>query len=142
MQSYTIDQMTVGQSAEHTKTISESDVYLFAGVTGDFNPAHVNGAYAAGTPFKERIAHGMLSAGLISAVLGTQLPGPGSIYVSQTLKFKAPVYIGDTITARATVRELNMEKNRVVFDTVCENQDGKVVVAGEACLMPPLKDAV
>lgn len=137
MRGYTIDQLSVGQSAEHTKTVSESDVYLFAGVTGDFNPAHVNETYAAGTPFGERIAHGMLSAGLISAVFGTQLPGPGSIYVSQTLKFKAPVHIGDTITARITVKELNAERNRVTFDTICENQDGTVVVTGEACLMPP-----
>ena len=137
MKGYTIDQLSVGQSAEQTKTISETDVYLFAGVTGDFNPAHVNGTYAAGTAFGERIAHGMLSAGLISAVFGTQMPGPGSVYVSQSLKFKAPVHIGDTITARATVREILKDKNRVIFDTTCENQDGTVVVTGEACLMPP-----
>ena len=134
-----IDQLSIGQSATFSKTISESDVYLFAGVTGDVNPAHINEAYASGTHFKTRIAHGMLSAGLISAVLGTQLPGPGSIYLSQTLQFIAPVYIGDTITATATVKELLPQRNRAVVKTVCTNQDGAVVVQGEATLLPPQK---
>ena len=92
-----IDQLSIGQSASFSKTISESDVYMFAGVTGDVNPAHINESYANATPFKTRIAHGMLSAGLISAVLGTQLPGPGSIYAAQTLRFTAPVHIGDIL---------------------------------------------
>ena len=118
MQGYTIDEMEIGQKATFSKTISESDVYMFAGVTGDVNPAHVNEAYAQTTPFKTRIAHGILSAGLISAVLGTQLPGPGAIYASQTLKFTAPVRIGDTITATATVKELIPERNRAVIETV------------------------
>ena len=99
MTGLSIDQLSIGQRATFSKTISESDVYLFAGVTGDVNPAHINESYASETHFKTRIAHGMLSAGLISAVLGTQLPGPGSIYLSQTLQFIAPVHIGDTITA-------------------------------------------
>lgn len=128
---------TVGQSASVTKTISESDVYLFAGITGDLNPAHTNEVYASGTRFGHRIAHGMLSAGLISAVLGTQLPGPGSIYMGQTLKFVAPVYFGDTITATATITSLDPEKNRAVLSTVVTNQDGKTITVGEAKLMLP-----
>ena len=128
---------TVGQSASVTKTISESDVYLFAGITGDLNPAHTNEVYAGGTRFGHRIAHGMLSAGLISAVLGTQLPGPGSIYMGQTLKFVAPVYFGDTITATATITSLDPEKNRAVLSTVVTNQDGKTITVGEAKLLLP-----
>lgn len=139
MQGYTIDEMEIGQKATFSKTISESDVYMFAGVTGDVNPAHVNEAYAQTTPFKTRIAHGILSAGLISAVLGTQLPGPGAIYASQTLKFTAPVRIGDTITATATVIELIPERNRAVIETVCRNQQGVIVTTGEAVLLPPKK---
>lgn len=129
-----------GRKRLFSKTISESDVYMFAGVTGDVNPAHVNEAYAQTTPFKTRIAHGILSAGLISAVLGTQLPGPGAIYASQTLKFTAPVRIGDTITATATVKELIPERNRAVIETVCRNQEGIVVTTGEAVLLPPRQD--
>lgn len=139
MQGYTIEELQVGQAASFSKTISESDVYMFAGVTGDVNPAHVNEAYAQTTPFKTRIAHGILSAGLISAVLGTQLPGPGAIYASQTLKFTAPVHIGDTITAKATIKELIPERNRAIVETVCRNQDGIVVTMGEAVLLPPKK---
>lgn len=139
MTGISIDQLEIGQSASFSKTISESDVHIFAGVTGDFNPAHINEAYAGTTPFKTRIAHGMLSAGLISAVLGTRLPGPGSIYVSQTLKFTAPVYIGDTITATATIKELIPARNRAILETVCRNQDNVVVITGEAVLLPPKK---
>lgn len=128
---------TVGQSASFTKTISESDVYMFAGVTGDVNPAHINQKYAETTRFGSRIAHGMLSAGLISAVLGTKLPGPGSIYVSQSLKFILPVYIGDTVTATATIKEIVPERNRLVVETVCTNQEDKVVLSGEAIMLPP-----
>lgn len=127
----------VGQNASLSKTISETDVYLFAGVTGDLNPAHTNEAYASATRFQHRIAHGMLSAGLISAVLGMQLPGPGSIYMGQTLKFLSPVYFGDTITATATITALIPEKNRVTLSTVVTNQDGKVVTTGEATLLLP-----
>lgn len=127
----------VGQSAQVTKTITETDVYLFAGVTGDMNPAHVNEVYAQGTRFQHRIAHGMLSAGLISAALGMYLPGPGSIYMGQTLKFRAPVYIGDTITAVVTITSLDTEKNRAVLETKVVNQEGKTVVTGEATLLLP-----
>jgi 3-hydroxybutyryl-CoA dehydratase len=133
----TIDQLTLGQSASFTKTVSESDVYLFAGVTGDFNPAHVDETWAAKTAFKTRIAHGMLSAGFISNVLGNQLPGPGTIYIQQVLNFRAKVAIGDTITATAEVIEINKEKKRVRLRTVCTNQEGTVVLDGEALVSPP-----
>ena len=131
----------VGQRASVTRTISVSDVYLFAGITGDLNPAHTNEEYAKKTHFKTRIAHGMLSSGLISAVLGMKLPGPGTIYTGQTLKFLAPVHIGDTITATAEIQSLDLDRNRVVLTTTCTNQDGKVVVTGEATALLPRDDA-
>lgn len=133
----TIDRLKVGDAAEFSKTVSESDIYQYAGVTGDFNPAHIDAVYAAGTFFKKRIAHGMLSAGFISAVIGTRLPGTGTIYVGQQLKFLAPVYVGDTITARVTVAAINAEKNRVTLKTTCSNQEGTVVLDGEAVVSPP-----
>jgi len=133
----TIDRLAVGDSAEFAKTVSESDIYLYAGVTGDFNPAHVNEAYAQKTFFKTRIAHGMLTAGLISAVMANQLPGPGAIYLRQELDFRAPVFIGDTITARAEVIEIIKDRNRVRLRTWCTNQDGTVVLDGEALVSPP-----
>ena len=135
--SYTVHELQIGQNASFTKTIAESDVYLFAGVTGDFNPAHVNAPYAEGTYFKERIAHGMLSASLISTVLGTQLPGQGSIYAEQHVSFRSPVHFGDTITANVEVDEINIEKNRVKKKTTCTNQNGKVVLDGYAIILPP-----
>ena len=137
MNGFTIDEIEVGQSASYGKTISEADVYLFAGISGDNNPVHVNEVFAAGSRFKKRIAHGMLTAGLISAVLGTRLPGPGAIYAKQELKFLAPVFINDTITAICTVKEKIPEKNRVVMDCVVKNQEGVPVVAGEAVLVVP-----
>jgi 3-hydroxybutyryl-CoA dehydratase len=133
----TIYEMKVGDVAEFSKTISESDIYLYAGVTGDFNPAHINEAYASKTFFKTRIAHGMLVAGFISAILSTQLPGPGAIYIRQELNFLAPVRVGDTITARAEVIEIIAEKNRVRLKTTCVNQDGTLVLEGEAIASPP-----
>jgi 3-hydroxybutyryl-CoA dehydratase len=137
MNGKTIDELNVGQTASFTKTISESDVYMYAGITGDFNPAHINETYAKNTAFKTRIAHGMLSAGLISSVLGNQLPGPGTIYMQQNLNFKAPVAIGDTITATVEVVEVILEKKRVRLKTVCTNQDNVVVLDGEALISPP-----
>jgi len=133
----TIDQIQVGDKARFTKTISESDIYLYAGVTGDFNPAHINSVYAEKTPFKTRIAHGMLMGGFISAVMANQLPGPGTIYISQTLNFLAPVRIGDTITAEVEIIEILTEKKRARIKTTCTNQDGKTVVDGEALVSPP-----
>ena len=132
----TVHDMKVGDWAEFSKTVTETDVYMLAGITGDFNPAHVNEQYAGKTHFKKRIAHGMLSAGFISTVLGTKLPGCGAIYMKQELKFLAPVYIGDTVTARAEVLEINIEKNRVTMKTTCSNQDGTMVLDGVAVLSP------
>jgi len=139
MHGKTIDQIKVGDQAAVSKTISESDVYLYAGITGDLNPAHVNEAYAEQTFFKTRIAHGMLSAGFVSALLGMHLPGPGTIYLQQSLSFKAPVKIGDTLTATVKVIEVIAEKNRLRLQTVCENQEGTVVLDGEALVSPPKK---
>ncbi len=132
-----IEQIKVGDAAEFAKTVTETDVYLYAGITGDLNPAHLNEAYAKGTFFKSRIAHGMLTAGFISSILGMQLPGPGTIYMRQSLSFLAPVRFGDTITARAEVVEVIAEKNRVRLKTTCTNQDGTVVLDGEALVSPP-----
>ena len=136
---YTIEELKIGQTSSFTKTITETDVYLFAGITGDFNPAHVNAQYAANTRFKERIAHGMLSASLISTILGTSLPGKGTIYLGQQVKFLFPVRLGDTITATVEVKELVKEKNRVILHTFCTNQEGDLVVDGEATVLAPLK---
>ena len=132
----TIDELNVGDSAEFSKTISEADIYLFAGVTGDMNPFHINEEYARETFFKGRIAHGMLMAGFISTVVGNYLPGPGVIYASQNLKFLLPARIGDTITAKATVKEVITDKNRVIMHTTCTNQKGELVVDGEAMMSP------
>ena len=133
----TIQEMKIGDHASVTKTVSETDVYLFAGITGDLNPAHTNEVAASKTMFKTRIAHGMLGAGFISAVLGMYLPGPGTIYMGQELKFTKPVHIGDTVTATATVEEIILEKNRVILDTTVVNQDGEVVIKGKATVMLP-----
>lgn len=137
MQGKTINEIKIGDSAEFAKTVTEADIVLFAGITGDLNPAHVNQVWAENTMFKARIAHGMFSGGLLSTVLGMYLPGPGSIYLSQELRFLAPVYIGDTITARAEVLEIIENKNRVRLKTTCRKQDGTVVVDGVALVMPP-----
>lgn len=134
---YEITDMHVGQSAEFTKTLSESDVYLFAGITGAQNPMQVNDIYARNTRYKERIVHGMLTSSLISTVIGTQLPGNGTIYVEQVVEFKAPVYFGDTVTAIVEVSDIYLEKNRVRLRTYCKNQDDEVVVDGYAMVMPP-----
>lgn len=133
----TIDTLKVGDAAEFSKTVSETDIYLYAGISGDFNPAHINEAYAKQTFFRARIAHGMLTAGFISAIIGNQLPGPGSIYLKQELNFLAPVHIGDTITARVEVIEILVEKNRVRLKTTCNNQNSILVLAGEAVISPP-----
>jgi 3-hydroxybutyryl-CoA dehydratase len=134
-----IHELKIGDSAQISKTITESDIELFARATGDFNPVHLDQAYAEKTMFKGRIAHGALSIGFLSTVLGNLLPGHGTIYLSQELKFLAPVRIGDTITAKVEVMELILEKNRVKFKTTCMNQDGKIVADGVAWVMPPKK---
>lgn len=132
-----LDRLEPGAAAEFSKTVTEADVVLFAGITGDFNPVHVDATAAAGSPFGERVAHGMLSAAFISTVLGTRLPGPGCIYLSQSLRFVRPVRIGDTVTARAEVAEVVARKRRVRLATLCRNQDGETVVEGEALVLVP-----
>ena len=132
------EDLAVGQSGVYARTVTEADILAFAGVTGDFNPVHVNEELASASMFGGRIAHGMLSAGFISTVLGTKLPGPGAIYLAQTLKFKAPVKIGDTVVARCTIKELTPEKRKAKFDTVCTVR-GKVVLEGEADIMVPAR---
>lgn len=137
MHGKTISEIKVGDTASFEKTVSETDVYLFAGITGDLNPAHINQRESEETMFKGRIAHGILGAGFISSVLGMQLPGPGTIYLSQDLKFLSPVRIGDTIKAIAEVIEVNKEKNKIRLRTYCINQEGKIVIEGTALVMPP-----
>ncbi len=132
---YDIEDIAVGMSAETAKTITDADIVLFAGVSTDVNAVHMDEEFGKTTMFGGRIAHGMLSASLLSAVLGNRLPGPGTIYLSQSLRFRAPVRPGDTVHAKATVREVIVDKCRVVVDTVCTVGD-KVVIDGEATLMP------
>ena len=136
MKSYTYEEIQIGQTASVTKTISEYDVYAFAGITGDFNPAHVNAPYAEGTFFKGRIAHGMLTASFVSTVLGMYLPGPGAIFLSNTADFLAPVRIGDTITAVCEVVG-KLEKGRVRLKSTVSNQNGDVVLTGESLVIAP-----
>ena len=124
--------LSIGDSAEITKTIEQSDIDAFARVTGDHNPVHVDEEFAKTTRFGQRIAHGMLTASLISAVLANKLPGEGSVYLGQTLQFVAPVFPGDEITARVTVKEIREDKPIVKLETICMNQRGEIVVRGEA----------
>ncbi|MCP5267495.1 MAG: MaoC family dehydratase [Zoogloeaceae bacterium] len=130
---YNIEDIQPGMSASVAKTVTEADIILFAGVSTDINPAHLNEEYAKDTQFGGRIAHGMLSASFISAVLANKLPGPGTIYMGQTLKFKAPVRIGDTVTATVTVKEVVVEKRRCVLEAVC-TVNGKTVIEGESTM--------
>ncbi len=132
----TIDQLNIGDRASISKLITERDVIRFAELTGDINPIHMDKFYAEQTIFGERIAHGMLTASLISAVLGMKLPGPGNIYISQSLKFRAPVKFGDVIEAEVEVIEKIPERNRVRLRTTCRNQDDTVVLEGEAVVIP------
>ncbi len=129
-----LDDLEVGMTAIYAKTVTEADIVMFAGVSGDTNPVHLDALFADQTPFKGRIAHGMLSASFISTVLGTRLPGPGCIYLSQSLKFRAPVKAGDTVTARVTVKDVDIETKRITVDTVCTVGD-TVVIDGEAQLI-------
>lgn len=131
---YFLEELKVGMTASYAKTVTEADVILFAGISGDNNPVHVDEEFATQTRFKGRIVHGIFSAGLISCVAGTRLPGPGAVYVDQSLRFRAPVRIGDTVTAVCTIREINQERSRVIMDTVCAVK-GKVVVEGSATFL-------
>lgn len=137
MKGLTIKDLKIGDKDFFQKTITETDVYLYAGITGDLNPAHINEVEAEKGMFKGRIAHGMLTAGLVSTVLGMKIPGPGTIYLGQELKFTSPVKFGDTIKAEAEVIEINEEKNIISLKTTCTNQDGKIVLTGVAKAMPP-----
>lgn len=130
---YYFEDLTVGMTASLTKTISQEDIDMFATVTGDRNPVHIDEEWAQTTRFKGRIAHGVLTAGLISAVMGTRLPGPGNIYLKQTLEFQAPVKPGDVVTATVTIRELIPERRRVILDTIC-SCGSVTVLTGEALL--------
>jgi 3-hydroxybutyryl-CoA dehydratase len=127
--------LALGVTASVTKTITEADLRAFAGVSGDDNPMHLSAEFAKGTRFGKQIAHGMLTAGLISAVLGTKLPGPGAIYLSQSLMFLKPVFIGDTITASATVTSIHESKPMLTLHTRCVNQNGETVLDGEAVML-------
>jgi 3-hydroxybutyryl-CoA dehydratase len=131
---YYLEDLTIGMESSYQKTITETDIDAFAALTGDTNPVHLDSEYAATTPFKARIAHGMLSAGLISTVLGTQLPGPGCIYLEQQIKFKAPVFIGDTLVATVTVADINQRRGRVSLKTQCF-VNTKLVADGTASMM-------
>jgi 3-hydroxybutyryl-CoA dehydratase len=132
----TIDDVAVGDSAQITRRVSDGDIASFVDAVGDYNPVHSDRAYAAATVFKEPIAPGIWTAGLVSAVIGTRLPGPGAIYLSQDLKFLKPVKAGDSISARVEVIDVNREKNRIRLRTVCTNQRAEDVLTGEALVMP------
>lgn len=140
MDMHYFEDLAVGQTASFAKTITEADVLLFSAVSGDTNPVHINAEYAATTIFKERVAHGMLSAALISTVLGTKLPGPGSVYLTQSLKFRAPVRIGSTVTAEVEVTELDARRKWATLKTVCK-VEGKRVLDGEAVMMVQSREA-
>jgi acyl dehydratase len=129
--------LTIGATASRTRTFTSNDVQTFADVSGDHNPIHLDASYAATTVFERPIAHGMLTASMISQLLGTQLPGLGTIYLSQSMKFKAPVYIGDEITATVEVVNYREDKRIATFRTTCTNQDGKLVLEGEAVVIAP-----
>ncbi len=131
---YYLEDLSVGMTSIFAKTVTEADIVMFAGVSGDTNPVHINQLFAEGTMFKGRIAHGMLAASFISTVVGTRLPGPGCIYINQSLRFRAPVKAGDTVVARATVKEILPERRRVVLTTVCSVGE-TVVIDGEATMM-------
>jgi 3-hydroxybutyryl-CoA dehydratase len=133
----TVQELQKGETAQFSKTVSEADIYLFAGITSDFNPAHVDEEYARKTFFATRIAHGLLSAGFISAVIANKLPGPDTIYMRQELDFLGVVKIGDTITTRVEATEIDAEKGRVKLLTTYDNQEGKRVLTGEARVSPP-----
>jgi 3-hydroxybutyryl-CoA dehydratase len=138
--SYYIEDLTVGQSASYTRKITEADVQKFGEVSGDMNPLHFDETYAKGTMFRGRIAHGILSVSFLSTVLGTKLPGAGSIFLGATVRFKGPVRIGDTVTATCRVHEIDMAKKRVTFDCVCKVGDNPVV-EGEAQVKVPTRAA-
>ncbi|TCH64090.1 MaoC family dehydratase [Acinetobacter sp. ANC 4862] len=134
--SFTINEIQIGMTASYSQTITDADVKAFSGISGDHNPVHVSEEYAKQSRFKDRIAHGLLTASFFSAIFGTKLPGEGCIYVSQNLQFKRPVYLGDTVVAKVTVIAVDISKKRVAFETVC-SANGKVVTTGTAEIFIP-----
>ena len=136
----TIQEIEIAEKSTFTKTINGAGIVNYAGITGDFNPVHINSEYAQKTKFKGRIVHGMLSVGLISTILGNDLPGPGSIFVSQNINFIAPVRIGDTVTASVKVIDKDEEKNKLYLETICKNEKDNLIIDGEAVIMPPKKN--
>jgi acyl dehydratase len=142
LENITFDEISIGQTATYTKTVTAQDLALFAVVSGDANPVHLDEEYASQTMFKGRIAHGMLTAGLISAALAMELPGPGTIYLGQSMRFQRPVRIGDVITVELKVLEKDDEKKFVKIETTALNQDGKPVVTGTADVMAPTEKVV
>ena len=137
MRSLTIAELSLGDSAEFRKTISESDIYLFAGITGDLNPVHVDEEFAKTTPFGARVAHGPLTFALCAGLLGTELPGVGTVAVTNEVAYEAPVYIGDTIAVKVEVSALDHDRNRATFAVTWHNQDGKRVATGTMVVKPP-----
>lgn len=137
LSNYTYDEISIGQTATYSKSIGEQDIQLFAIVSGDNNPVHLDAEFAAGTAFQERIAHGMLSGAIISAAIALELPGPGTIYLGQTMRFRRPVKIGDTITVELKVTDKRDDKQFVTLDCTVVNQDGKAVVTGTAEVIAP-----
>ena len=141
MAGYVLEDLSLGLSAERSHVVSEADIAAFAEVSGDFNPVHMDEAFAQTTQFKGRIAHGMLSAAYISALLAGELPGPGAVYMSQSLRFRRPVRIGDEVVTKVTVTAIDAEKARVTLETVC-TVAGKAVLEGEALVMAPRRDVL
>jgi 3-hydroxybutyryl-CoA dehydratase len=137
MDSRTIEQLQIGDAAEFSKTVTETDIALFAAISGDFNPVHMDAEFAAGTPFGARVAHGPLTLALCAGILGTRLPGLGTVAVSNRIEYQRPVYIGDTITARVEVAHLDTARNRATMAIRWTNQDATVVAEGEAVVKPP-----
>ena len=136
---YFIEDLSAGMAASYAKTITEADIVIFAGISGDNNPLHLNEEFARESMFKGRIAHGMLTAVFISTVLGTKLPGPGCIYLNQEVKFLAPVRPGDTVLTEVTITDVNLEKSRAVAKSVC-TVAGKPVVEGASTLLVPSRE--
>lgn len=134
--SFAIEEITIGMTASYSQTITDADVKAFAGVSGDHNPVHLSEEYAKNSRFKDRIAHGLLTASFFSAIFGTKLPGEGCVYAGQNLRFKRPVYLNDTVIAQVTVTAVDVPKNRVTFDTICTVK-GKVVTSGTAEIFIP-----
>ncbi len=137
---YYLEDLEIGMTAIYARTVTDADIVLFSGISGDTNPLHLSSDFADGTPFEGRVAHGMLTAGFISAVIGTKLPGPGCVYMSQSLRWNAPVRAGDSVLARVTIEEIFRDKQRLRLSTICTVGE-EVVIEGEALVMAPSRGA-